>query len=164
MNESSCSSAFQTQLRKALPACEVIKHRDGSMVGMVDASFTYGKKTLWCEYKFICPTTKGVRTSDFNSHGYWSCPEVAEASATQVATARRLATAGHCFYVFWVVDYKGLRKRVAYIRLWHPITGETVNVKDTNELVYRITQFLKPDGSPQPEAFTKFFQTLNQPA
>jgi hypothetical protein len=103
MNESTCSSKFQTDLRKALPGCEVIKHADKSMIGMVDASFTYNKKTVWCEYKFIGPTTKGVYAA-FMHDGWWTPSQVANASPTQFEMAKRLATAGHCVYLFWVLD------------------------------------------------------------
>jgi hypothetical protein len=131
MNESTVSSKFQSDLRKALPGCEVIKHADKSMIGMVDASVTYNKKTLWLEYKFICPTTKGVVASEFNNLGAWSPKDVAEASPTQAATARRLATSGYCCYLFWVLDHAALRKRVGYVLLWHPITGTIERVEPT---------------------------------
>lgn len=124
MNESTCSSKFQTDLRKALPFAQVIKHADKSMIGMVDASVTYNKKTLWLEYKFIGPNTKGV-TAAFMRDGSWSPQQVAEASPTQYAMARRLATQGHCNYLFWVLDTKAVVSRVAYVVLWHPISGDS---------------------------------------
>jgi hypothetical protein len=134
MNESTVSSKFQTELRKARPGTEVIKHADKSMIGMVDASITANKRTVWVEYKFIAPNTKGV-TAEFMAHGEWSPQAVAGASPTQFETAKRLATFGHCCYLFWVLDHKALRKRVAYITLWHPITGAQIVFKDTVRVV-----------------------------
>lgn len=144
MNESSVSSKFQTDFRKAVPGCEVIKHADKSMIGLVDASFTFNKRTLWVEYKFIGPKTKGVYTS-FMRDGVWSPEAVAEASPTQAATARRLARAGHCIYLFWVLDHAGLRKRVGYVTLWHPITGTQYQI-ETNKLVDVISQLLRSEN------------------
>lgn len=123
MNESTCSSKFQSDLRKALPGCVLIKHADKSMIGCLDASLTYNKKTLWMEYKFIGPQTKGV-TAEFLRDGVWKPADVALASPTQADMAHKLALAGHCFYLFWVLDHKALRKRVGYVVLWHPITGD----------------------------------------
>lgn len=141
MNESTCSSKFQTDLRKALPGCEVIKHADKSMIGCLDASVTGFKKTLWLEYKFIGPTTKGVG-AEFMHGGVWHPLRVAEASPTQFAMAQRLARAGYAFYIFWVLDYKGLRKRVDYVVLWNPITGEYTNMQP-GELVASVAAILQ---------------------
>lgn len=145
MNESTTSSKFQTDFRKAVPGAEVIKHADKSIIGMVDASITFNKRTLFIEYKFIGPKTKGV-DSAFMRDGVWSPEQVAEASPTQAATARRLAQAGHCIYLFWVLDHAGLRKRVGYVTLWHPITFKTYNIP-VNELVAAIYELLHDDVS-----------------
>ncbi len=123
MNESTVSSAFQTLFRQTVPGAEVIKHSDKSMIGMPDASITYNKVTLWLEYKFIGPKTKGV-TAQFMHNGDWEAPMVAKASPTQYNMMKRLATAGHAWYVFWVLDPNATRKTVGYIYLWHPITGK----------------------------------------
>lgn len=136
MNESTVSSKFQTKLREALPGCVVVKHADKSMIGMVDASFTINKLTLWCEYKFIGPVTKGVMGSEFMQTGEWSPEVIAAASPTQFATAKRLATSGHCIYLFWVMDHQALRKRVAYVTLWHPITGKRYDMKPTKVVAW----------------------------
>lgn len=122
MNESSCSSKFQTDLRKALPGCEVIKHADKSLIGMVDASVTFNKKTVWIEYKYIKPATKGVQWRPFLKEGIWSPLEVASASPTQFDMAKRLARAGHCCYLFWVLDHEALRMKIKHVIMWHPIT------------------------------------------
>lgn len=138
MNESTVSAGkngFQPKLRIALPGCEVIKHADKSMIGMVDASVTYNKHTVWIEYKFICGTTKGVLASEFNQFGEWKAEKVAAASPTQFEKAKSLAHAGHCVYLFWVLDHAALRKRVAYVCMWHPITGLTKVFKNTDEVV-----------------------------
>jgi len=134
MTESSVSSKFQTDLRKAVPGCEVIKHADKSMIGMVDASLTYNKQTIWMEYKLITPATKGVVWRDFLHKGIWEPYDVAMASPTQYATACRLATAGHCCYLFWVMDHEAIRKKIARIVLWHPITGKQ-QVFENNQLL-----------------------------
>jgi hypothetical protein len=121
MNESSVSSEFQTTFRKSGIDAEVVKHADKSKIGLVDASFTGFKKTLWIEYKFIAPNTKGV-TADFMQNGVWSPEAVAGVSTTQYEMAQRLARRGECIYLCWVLDHKALRKRVAHILAWHPIT------------------------------------------
>jgi hypothetical protein len=134
MNESTCSSAFQKKLRLALPGAEVIKHADKSMIGMVDASVTFNKQTLWMEYKFIAAHTKGV-TAEFLKTGRWNPAQVASASPTQFKTACRLAGAGHCIYLFWVLDNLALRKRVGSVVLWHPISKRIYKTNSTDEMV-----------------------------
>jgi len=142
MNESIVSSKFQKCLRLALPGAVVVKHADKSMIGMVDASVTYNKKTLWLEYKFIGPKTKGVR-GGFMFDGDWSPSMVAEASPTQFDMAKRLATAGHTHYIFWVLDHKALRKRVAYVMVWHPISRECKKFATTADVVVSICKWLQ---------------------
>lgn len=146
MNESTCSSKFQTDLRRALPGCEVIKHADKSMIGCLDASVTACKKTFWFEYKFIGPTTKGV-TAEFIRDGIWSPLKVAEASPTQFAMAKRLAVAGHAFYLFWVLDHASLRKRVGYVVLWHPITGDYLRM-GVGDVVSTVVGMLQTYATP----------------
>lgn len=142
MTESSVSSKFQADLRKALPGCEVIKHADKSMIGMVDASVTFNKKTIWMEYKYIRPATGGVRWRDFMHEGLWEPKTVAMTSPTQYATACRLATAGHCCYLFWVLDHEALRQKIKHVMLWHPINGVQMLFKDTTELVETVVKTL----------------------
>src|SRR5258708_33371152 len=115
MNESSVSSKFQTSLRQALPGGVVIKHADKSMIGMVDASVTYNKKTVWMEYKYIRPNTKGVVWREFMKTGAWSPLAVASESPTQFAFAQSLAKAGRCIYLFWVLDHEALRQRIRHV-------------------------------------------------
>jgi hypothetical protein len=134
MNESTVSSAFQKRFRETVPEAVVIKHADKSMIGMVDASITYNKRTLWVEYKFIGPNTKGV-TAHFLKSGIWSPHAVASASPTQFDMARRLATTGNCLYLFWVLDHQAVRKRVAYITAWHPITQAMQMFADNDGVV-----------------------------
>lgn len=160
MNESTCSSKFQTDLRSALPGSEVIKHADKSMIGMVDASVTAYKKTLFIEYKFIGPKTKGV-TADFMKTGRWSPHDVAEASPTQAELARKLALAGHCIYLFWVLDPFAVRKRVGSVLMWHPITKQQFVLEDTAEAVFRVWQYFHhPTCSSVPAVFRQFFALL----
>ncbi len=142
MMEKSVSTRFQAELRKALPGCEVIKHADKSMIGMVDASITYNKKTLWVEYKFIRPATAGVEGKAFIHHGTWHPRDVAMASPTQYATACRLAVAGHCCYLFWVLDHEAIRQRIKHIMLWHPLDNEAVMFADTKDLVEGVVKAL----------------------
>jgi hypothetical protein len=123
MNESTVSSAFQTLFRQTVPEAVVVKHADKSMIGMPDASITYNKKTLWLEYKFIGPKTKGV-TVGFMRHGVWSPHAVATSSPTQHDMMKRLAVAGNALYIFWVLDHKATRKKASHIITWHPITKE----------------------------------------
>lgn len=134
MNESTVSSTFQTLFRQTVPGAEVIKHADKSMIGMCDASITFNKKTLWLEYKFIGPKTKGVHAG-FMRDGLWNGEIVAEASPTQFAMMKRLAKAGNAFYISWVLDHKATRKKVGYISLWHPITSLFVKFKTNQDLV-----------------------------
>lgn len=159
MNESTCSSKFQSDLRIALPGSQVTKHADKSMIGHPDASITYGKKTLWAEYKFIGPDTKGVNAA-FLHDGAWSPTVVADASPTQAALCRKLATAGHCIYLFWVLDAFAVRKKVGYVTLWHPITKVAIRLEDTAEAVFRICQFFQPDKSAIPALFNEFFRSV----
>lgn len=147
MTESSVSSKFQTDMRKALPGCEVIKHADKSMIGMVDASYTFNMKTVWVEYKLIAPTTKGVVWRDFLKHGHWNPKEVAMASPTQYATACRLATAGHLFYMFWVMDHEAIRKKIARVVLWHPITGMLEVFENNQQLMGWLVGYFGNDYS-----------------
>jgi hypothetical protein len=133
MNESSVSSKFQTDIRNTIPGCEVIKHADKSMIGMLDASYTHMGQTTWVEYKYIRPCTKGVNAKTFMRDGVWSPEEVAGASPTQYAMARRLANAGHACYLFWVLDHEAIRQRIKHIVLWHPITGKQ-QVFENNQL------------------------------
>lgn len=99
----------------------LIKHADKSMIGCLDASLTAYSKTVWLEYKFIGPKTKGV-LAEFMREGVWEPLTVAAASPTQFDMAKRLAVAGHCCYLFWVLDHDALRKRVKQVVMWHPIT------------------------------------------
>lgn len=159
MNESTVSSDFQTRLRKFIPGCEVIKHADKSMIGMVDASATFNKKTLWMEYKFIGPNTKGV-TAEFMKSGAWSAHDVAMSSPTQYATARRLATSGHCVYLFWVLDHLTIRKKVGRVVMWNPIHDVALFMEDTPEAVFRVSQFFDPNQSRIPVVINEFFTLL----
>lgn len=134
MNESTVSSEYQKLFRETVPGAELIKHADKSMIGLPDASVTHNKRTLWTEYKFIGPKTKGV-TADFMRDGVWSAQAVAEASPTQAAMVRRLATAGHALYIFWVLDHQARRKKVSYIATWHPITEEWMFFSSNTQLV-----------------------------
>jgi hypothetical protein len=134
MNESTVSSAFQTLFRQTVPGAVVVKHADKSMIGMPDASITHNKITLWLEYKFIGPKTKGV-TAQFMRDGVWDAQHVAESSPTQHNMMQRLAVAGHAYYIFWVLDHRATRKKVGYIRLWHPITGTVATLNNNQELI-----------------------------
>lgn len=145
MNESTVSSAYQKLFRETVPGVELIKHADKSMIGLPDASVTYNKRTLWTEYKFIGPKTKGV-TADFMRNGVWSPQAVAEASPTQAAMVKRLATAGHALYIFWVLDHTARRKKVAYIEIWHPITGERKRFNSNLKVVTYVTMRLDSDN------------------
>lgn len=142
MNESTVSSKFQTDLREALPQAVVIKHADKSMIGMVDASVTYSKKTVWIEYKLITPQTKGVSAKEFNASGTWSAETVAASSPTQFDMAKRLAASGNAVYLFWVLDHAGLRKRVVRVVLWNPITDGFQDIRPT-ELVPRFIAYMQ---------------------
>lgn len=142
MNESSCSSKFQADLRKALPGCEVIKHADKSMIGMVDASVTFNQKTVWLEYKYIMPKTKGVQWRPFLKEGIWNPLDVASASPTQFDMAKRLARAGHCFYLFWVLDHEAIRLKIRHVMLWCPITQSMLMFKDTAAVVAYFTEVM----------------------
>lgn len=144
MNESTVSSAFQTLFRQTVPDAVVIKHSDKSMIGMPDASITLNKKTLWLEYKFIGPKTKGVN-AQFMRDGDWDSKVVAEASPTQYEMMRRLATSGNALYIFWVLDPKATRKKVWYQATWNPITSVYMHFGSNHALVtYVLTNYLTP--------------------
>ena len=141
MNESTVSSAYQKLFRQTVPGAVLVKHADKSMIGLLDSSVTYNKCTIWIEYKFIGPKTKGV-TSEFMRNGVWSPEEVAAASPTQYEMAKRLAAAGHAFYLFWVLDYYSARKRVAYIDAWHPISKSMNRMYSNSEVVTFVHRLL----------------------
>jgi hypothetical protein len=147
MNESTVSSAFQKKLRESIPGVEVIKHADRSMIGCPDATITGNKRTLWVEYKFIHGKTKGV-TSAFNRNGVWKPADVAAASPTQFGIMQRLATAGHAFYMLWVVDYKAVLQRVGHICIWHPITGKVIIANGNDGLVTFVGELLTTESHP----------------
>ena len=134
MNESTVSGAFQKLCREMLPGCVLIKHADKSMIGVPDASLTHNGRTVWLEYKFIGPKTKGV-TAQFMLDGVWSPEDVAAASPTQYDMVKRLAVAGHALYIFWVLDPKARRKKVAHIITWHSITKERNRFAGNNWVV-----------------------------
>lgn len=142
MKETSLCSPFQTKLRQALPGAVVIKHADRSMIGMVDASVTYNNKTVWMEYKFISPGTKGV-TTQFMRDGSWSPIEVAKASPKQFEFAQGLARVSHCLYIFWVLDYEALRRKVKSVVLWSPLGGWSNTLPDDGAVVKYLVDFLK---------------------
>lgn len=142
MNESTVSSKFQTDLRQALPGAVVIKHADKSMIGMVDASVTFNNKTVWMEYKYIRPATKGV-TAAFMKTGQWSPLDVASASPTQFAFAQSLARAGRCIYLFWVLDHEALRQRIRNVVLWHPIHQRVYEYPNTVAVVEWFVDYMK---------------------
>lgn len=142
MNESTVSSAFQKKLREALPDAVVIKHADKSMIGLLDASVTYNKKTLWIEYKLVqYPVCKGV-TAQFMVDGSWSTEDIAAESSTQYQKAKDFAVQGHCIYLFWVLDYKARRKKVGYIVAWHPITKDFVRLENNSQAVTFVSGIL----------------------
>lgn len=143
MNESSVSTKFQTSLRQSLPGCVVIKHADKSMIGMVDASVTYNKKTIWMEYKYIRPATKGVVWREFMKTGEWSPVAVASESPTQFDFAKGLARAGRCVYLFWVLDHNALRQRIKNVVLWCPITQVMLMFNDTEAVVAYFVEMLQ---------------------
>lgn len=134
MNESTCSSTFQTKLRQALPNCVLIKHADKSLIGCLDASLTAYSKTVWLEYKFIGSKTMGV-LAEFMRLGWWEPLDVASASPTQFDMAKRLAIAGHACYLFWVLDHEAIRMRVKHVVMWHPITGVQYMFANTDGVV-----------------------------
>lgn len=125
MNESTVSSKFQADLRKALPGCEVIKHADKSMIGLPDASITFNKRTIWVEYKLVVPRVDGS----------WDHEKIAAASPTQFQRCKNLAQVGHCIYLFWVVDHAALRKRVGYVVVWNPVMGWTEKFYQPSQVV-----------------------------
>ena len=142
MNESTVSSAFQKVFRERVPGVVLVKHADKSMIGLPDASVTHNKRTLWMEYKFIGPKTKGVY-ADFMRDGAWSIMDVVTASPTQYDMMCRLGRAGLSIYVFWVLNHKARKKQVEHIVTWNPITGETKTWASNLEVVtYVLTNFL----------------------
>lgn len=112
MNESTVSSAFQRKFRETYPEAVLVKLADKSMIGLVDAFVSMNGNTLFMEYKIVTPLRDGS----------WDPEKIAAASPTQYAMAKRLATAAYCVYLFFVLDHEGLRKRIKYIKMWHPNT------------------------------------------
>lgn len=129
MNESSVSSPLMEGLREGLPGSVVVKHRDASMIGLVDCSVTYGGHVLWLEFKL------------YSVPRSWDWLEEAsalEAAAFLLAKARkdapkqfdlacRLHEASRCLYVVW------LKKTCVFIV--DPVSLACIRVKRTIQAV-----------------------------
>lgn len=51
-DEKSASAPWMKEMRSLLHGAEVVKHSDGSMIGLPDCSVTYGGRVAWVEFKF----------------------------------------------------------------------------------------------------------------
>lgn len=122
MDESSVSSDFMALLRKHHDKPEVIKHKDSTMIGLVDCSVTGWGRTSWIEFKFLKPT----RTWDMDDTEFLLERAVRQAreSKTQYALAGRLMSKGRMFYMTWV-------KKSKRILFWLP-DGVLLKVVETN--------------------------------
>jgi hypothetical protein len=81
MTEASLKSDLVRLLRHELLGSIVFRHEDKLTSGIPDISVTWRGMTVWLEAKFLNPSfySKGIQT----------------------LTLRRLASAGHCFYVLY---------------------------------------------------------------
>lgn len=100
MNEASKLSPFMTSLRENLPGAVVVKHRDGSMIGMVDFSVTWKRRTMWGEAKlYELPKRKEMTVQDW-------LRKAKEESPTQAGMAERLNQTSVCLYFIWIKKTK----------------------------------------------------------
>lgn len=127
MNEASVSSPLMEKVRELLPGSVVVKHRDASMIGLVDCSVTYGGHVLWLEFKLY----EVPASWDWMEEG-----DALEASATLLAKARKAAPkqfdlacrfrkASACLYVFW------LKKTCLF--LVDPVSMDCARVDETKQ-------------------------------
>ena len=81
MTEASLKSDLVRILRHELRGSVVLRHEDKLTSGIPDISVTWRRMTVWLEAKFLNPSfySKGIQT----------------------LTLKRLASAGHCFYVLY---------------------------------------------------------------
>lgn len=100
MNEASKLGPFMTKLRENLPGSVVIKHRDGSMIGMVDFSVTWEHRTMWGEAKlYALPRRKEMTVADW-------LKKAQDESPTQADMVRRLNRTSICLYFIWIKKVK----------------------------------------------------------
>lgn len=122
MDESSVSSDFMALLRKDPERPEVIKHKDSTMIGLVDCSVTGWGRTTWIEFKFLRPTPSW----DMGDTVFLMERALRQAkeSKTQYDLAGRLMKKGRFFYMTWV-------KKSKRILFWLP-GGVLLKVVSTN--------------------------------
>jgi hypothetical protein len=118
--ETTVSSPFMSQLRLALPGSEVVKHRDASMIGLLDCSVTWNKTISWIEFKRWLPSKEwSTRFEHFGASVEIPFEKIAEESPTQYDMAKRMQVqASLCLYIVWV-------NRTRRIGVWEPNTSPT---------------------------------------
>lgn len=124
MKEASALSPFHAKLRKRLPGSAVVKHRDASMIGLMDTSITWQGRTIWAEGKLYNLPKAG-------DPGYEHWLQIAqEDSPTQAEFAKKMNRTSCCVYIIFI------KKTCIYIG-W-PEGGEFVKVRKPAEAVERI--------------------------
>lgn len=122
MKESSVLGPFHTRLRKRFAGSVVTKHRDASMTGMVDSSFTFQGRTIWFEAKlYPLPKTKKMTPEDWRQ-------KAMEESPAQAEMVKDLYGTSCCVYVIWI------KKTCVYV--CYPF-GEIAVLKDSAQVAER---------------------------
>lgn len=101
MNEASVSSPWMSGIRKALPGAVVVKHRDASMIGLVDCSVTYKTHVLWAEFK-LYDWHDRFSTMNNKERALWCLEDSTKKAPTQRETAEALSRASACLYIIWI--------------------------------------------------------------
>jgi hypothetical protein len=150
MREASALAPFHKALRKRLLGSVVVKHRDASMIGLVDTSITWQGRTIWAEGKLYNLPHSG-------DPGYEHWLRIAqEDSPTQAEFAKKLNKTSCCVYVIFI------KKTCVYIG-WPDTGGQPgphvcVRVKNTSQAVERIfimfDNWQKNPHLPRPSLFT----------
>lgn len=104
MNESSVSSPLMEGLREDLPGSVVVKHRDASMIGLVDCSVTHQSHVLWLEFKLypVLPSWDWMEDGDVLEASAFLLAKARKEGAKQFDLACRFREASACLYVFWL--------------------------------------------------------------
>jgi hypothetical protein len=132
--EAKLSAPFMKDLR-SLPGSRVVKHSDGSMIGMVDCSLTWGGRTLWMEFKadLLDDPIEGLLGDDDLLAALLMRRHTKDAE-TQHQMALDLDSTSVCLYVFWV--------KQTCVLLVRPSTMEAVKVKATGDAVALVKRFM----------------------
>lgn len=123
MKEASVLAPFHKKVKERLRGSIVVKHRDASMIGMVDTSITFQGRTLWAEGKLYALPRSGDPGPDF-----WRAKAMQESPAQARMVSNYNCTSA-CIYIIWI------KKTCVYIGY---DVGKMLKVADTPRAVERI--------------------------